>query len=255
MEKNVTKKADRIREKEQLSSVVTNKMIIVFLALVFAIAFLMRAGSASMLAGFLAALPYIRIVCAVLSAAALAWYLVCVKRGVEEKRRVLSSPLLLGLSASALFVSLTFRGFGDPFRVILALLALTLLFFVYQVYGVDFYLCSVAVVACCLAAVTAHSDFGAWQIPAVVFAVLIAAAAAFLAIYVTVRLARDGKLTLLGRKLRRPMRTVPAAVCVATAVAVLGLAAALLVGHLLYCIAVIAVVYLVVAIIYTVKLM
>ncbi len=255
MEK-MTKKADRIREKEQLSSVVTNKMIIVFLALVFAIAFLMKVGTAPMLPGFLAALPYVQLGCAILTAAALAWYIVCVKRGVNEKMRVLSSPLLLGLSASALFVSLIFYSFGDSFRVVLALLALTLLFFVYQVYGVDFYLASVAVVACCLAAtVLRGADFGMWQIPVSILAVLIALAASAFAIYVTSALFARGKLTVGGKKLKRPTHMVPTAIYATVAVSVVALAAAALIGHLLYCIAVAAVVYLIVAIIYTVKLM
>lgn len=254
MEKNQIKREERIREKEYLSSVITNKMIIVFLALVFAIAFLMKVGSASMLGGFLAVLPYIQLGFTVLTAAALVWYIVCRKRGVDEKRRVLSSPLLLGLCASGLFVALVFYGFGDPFKVILSLLALTLLFFVYQVFGVDFYLASVAAVSSAIAQAIFGASFGMWQIPVSVLAALIALAASVSAVYVTLTLQRDGKLRLFGKKLRRPAYTVPAAIVTVSAVSVLGMAAALL-FPLLYCIAAIAFVYLVVAIIYTVKLM
>lgn len=254
MEKNQIKKEERIREKELLSSVITNKMIIVFLALVFAIAFLMKVGSPAMLGGFLAALPYVQLGFAVLTAAALVWYIVCKKRGVDEKRRVLSSPLLLGLCASGLFVSLVFYGFGDPFKVILALLALTLLFFVYQVFDVDFYLASVAVVASALAQAIFGAAFGFWQIPVSVLAALVALAAAVLAVTVTLTLARAGKMVLFGKKLRRPMHTVPAAIVAVAAASVVTLAAALFLP-LLWCIAALAVVYLIVAIIYTVKLM
>lgn len=248
------KKEERIREKELLSGVVTNKMVIVFLALVFAIAFLMKVGTPSMLAGFLVALPYVQLGFAVLTAGAAVWYAVCRRRGVDEKRRVLSSPLLLGLAASGLFVSLVFYGFGDPFKVILALLALTLLFFVYQVYGVDFYLASVAAVTAALAQAIFGGAFGVWQIPVCILASLAAFAAAALAVYVTRTLSREGKLTLFGKKLQRPLRMVPAAIYAVVAVSVLAMVAGIFLP-LLYCVAAIALVYLVVAIIYTVKLM
>ena len=254
MKQNQIRKEDRIREKEMLSSIVTNKMIIVFLALVFAIAFLMKVGSAAMLPGFIAALPYVQLGFAVLSAAALVWYVLCKKRGVDEKRRVLSSPLLLGLSAAGLFVALVFYGFGDPFKVILALLALTLLFFVYQVFGVDFYLASVAAVASAITATVYGASFGAWQIPVSALATLIALAAAVFAVYVSAVFDKRDRVVLGAFKLRRPQHTVPLAIFAVAAVSVLAMLASILLP-LIWCVAAIALVYVVVAIIYTVKLM
>lgn len=257
MERNLTKKEERIREKEKLSNVITNKMITVFLALVFAVVVLVRVSStgASEL-GFVLALPYIRIAFAVLTAAALVWYIVRRKRGADERMCVFSSPLLLGISATGLFASVMYTGFGGAFRTVLALLAITLLFFVYQIYAVDFFLCSVAVVTGCLAAsVVSSAGFGTWKVLVTILAVLLSAAASAACMYIVARLDREGKIVLCGKKLKRPMRMVPAAVYTASAVAFAGVLVSLCFGYLLYCIAAIAVVYLIVAIIYTVKLM
>ena len=257
MEKNLAKKEQRIREKEQLSTVITNKMILVFLALVFAIAVLVRvSATGTRELGFILALPYIRIGFGILTATALAWYIVCKKRGVNERMRVFSSPLLLGLAASGLFAAVMYTGFGGAFRTILALLAFCMLFFVYQIYAVDFYLCSVAAVVGCLAAsVVSSAGFGAWKILVSIAAVLLSALASAACVYVVARLEKERKFELFGQKIVRPIHTVPAATYAVAAVSFAAVLAALCFGYLLYCIAAIAVVYVVVAILYTVKLM
>ncbi len=254
MERNLTKKAERIKDKERLSTVVTNKMLVVFLALVLAIAVLVRLGNDI---GFIMALPYLQIAFAVLTAAALAWYIVCLRRSVDARYSVFSAPLLLGISAAGLFAVLTHMIFGDPFRTILVMLAFALLFFVYQIFSVDFFACSLsAVVACISAALINGAGVTVGMKPFVaVLAVLASALASAGGGYFVYKLYSQKRITVLGRRYRRPQRCVPAAVYTVMGVSFVTVLASLIFGYLLYCIAAIAIVYVVAAIIYTVKLM
>lgn len=256
VERNLTKKEERIREKEMLSSVITNKMTLVFLALVFAVVVLVRVSTLGGELAFVMALPYIRIAFGALTAASLVWWLLAKRRGVNFRMQTFSAPLFVGLFASGLFASLMYTGLGGAFRTVLVLLAFALLFFVYQIYAVDFFLCSVSVVVGCIAAaVVGSAGFANLYLLAAIPAVFAAIVAAAACIYVTFTLDRYGKMVILGKKIRRPIRMVPTAIYVAAAAALLGVLVSALVGYLLYCIAAVIAVYLVVAIIYTVRLM
>lgn len=254
----MTKKEERIREKELLSNVVTSKMIIVFMALVLAIVLMVRVCTSGAEAAFVLALPYASIAFGVLTAAALVWSLLCKKNGVDEKRRVFSSPLLLGLAASGLFTCLLYTGIGGAFRMILVLIAFALLFFVYQIYSADFFVTSVAAVAGAVASAIIHGALSGSFANKGVF--VASAAAAFAAVvlafaaWFVFTLQKAGKVAFLGTSVKKTSRMVPAALYAVLAVAVLAVAASFFVS-LLYCVAAVAVAYLVVAIIYTVKLM
>ena len=140
--------------------------------------------------------------------------------------------------------------------MILALLAFALLFFVYEIYAVDFFLCSLSVVVGCLcASVINSSGFRGMNAVAnsiaVALTVLVAAACAAVAY----QLAKKGKVQIFGKRLKKPAHMMPAAVYVGCAVAVLAVIGTLLFGNLFYFAAAVCVVYFIVAIIYTVKLM
>ena len=257
MENKVQKKEELMREKERLSNIVTSKMMVVFFALIIAIVFLCKMSSGSGIElKFYAALPYIQIAAAVLLAGALVWHIICTKRGVDAKEHVFSSPLLLGLSASLLFAALLYGNFGGAFRTILALLSFGLLFFVYQIYAVDFFLCSVAVITGCLSASVINSaGFHGMNVPVNCIAVVLTLIASVGCAFAVYRLDKNGKFELFGKRLKKPAHMVPAAVYAGCAAAALAVFAALLFGHLLYCIAAVCVVYFIIAIIYTVKLM
>ena len=258
MERNLTKKAERIKDKERLSAVVTNKMVIVFLALVFAVAVLVRVSSRGATEiGFIRALPFISIGLAVLTAAALVYYIVSARKKVDARYAVFSAPLLLGIFASGLFASLIYTTIGGAFRTVLVMLALALLFFVYEIFSIDFFACSVAAVSSCIfAALATSAGVPAGMTVAVdIIAVLVSAVTCFGGIYFVNRLVKDRRLEIFGRKFRKPQNCVPAAVNTVMAVSFAALIFALVSGYLLYAIAVIAVAYIVAAIIYTVKLM
>lgn len=257
MENKVQKKEELMREKERLSNIVTSKMMVVFFALIFAVVVLCKLSSGSGIElQFYTVLPYIRIASAVLFAAALVWHILCTKRGANAKEHVFSSPLLLGLSASLLFAVLLYGNFGGAFRTILALLALGLLFFVYQIYAVDFFLCSVAVITGCLSASVINSaGFRGMNVPANCVAVALTLIAAVGCAWLTYQLEKNGKVQLFGKQIKKPAHMIPAAVYAGCAVALLAVLGVLLFGHLLYCVAVVCVVYFIIAIIYTVKLM
>jgi len=258
MERNLTKKAERIKDKERLSAIVTNKMATVFIALVFAIAVLVRVSSTGATEiGFVKALPFISIGFAVLTVAALIYYVVSERKKVDARYVVFSAPLLLGIFASGLFAALIYTTIGGAFRTVLVLLAFALLFFVYQIFSIDFFACSVAAVTSCVAAALATSAGvpSGFTVLVNIVAVLAGAAACFGGIYFVNRLVKYRRLEICGRKFRKPQNCVPAAVNSVMAVSFAALIFAVATGYLLYAIAVIAVVYIVAAIIYTVKLM
>lgn len=256
MENKVLNKEERIREKERLSDIVTSKMMVVFFALIFAVVLLFRMSSSQGIeAGFYRALPYVQIVAAVAFLAALIWHIVCTKRGVNAKEHVLSSPLLLGVSAAFLFGALLYMHFG-AFRVILSFLAFALLFFVYEIYSMDFFLCSVSVIVSCLAAsMINNAGFNGMNVLVNCVAVALSVLTAFACAALTWKLVTKKKVVLFGKVLKKTARMNPTAVYVCSAASALAVLAVLLFGYLLYCIAAVCVVYFITAIIYTVKLM
>ena len=257
VERNLTKKAERIKEKERLSAVITNKMLVVFLSLIFAVAVLVRVSSkGSTELGFLRALPYLQIAFGLLTAAALVWFIISERRSMDARYIVLSAPLLLGLSASGLFAVLMYAVLGGAFRTVLALLAFTVLFFIFEIYSIDFFAASVSAVTACLMAAVANSAgvapsmrIAAYAVCAVIVALICGGGA-----YFVYRLYTERRIDICGRKFRKPQHVSPAAVYAVFAVSVLAFAASLVFGYLLYCIAAVAVVFFVAALIYTVKL-
>ena len=258
MERNLTKKAERIKDKERLSTVITNKMVIVFLALVAAITVLVRISSNGLSEiKFVIALPYISAAFALLTAGALVWEILSFKKGVDARYINFSAPLVLGILASGLFASLVYTTVGGAFRTVLVLLGFALLFFVYEIFSVDFFASSVAAVVACIAATIINSS-GVSLAAAPFVKVLCVLASAVCSIggaYFVYRLVTDKRINIFGRKIRKPLHCVPAAVYTVFAVSLATVIASLIFGYLLYCIAVIAVVYFVATIIYTVKLM
>ena len=135
------------------------------------------------------------------------------------------------------------------------LLAFGLLFFVYQIYALDFFLCSVAVIIGCLcASVINNAGFGGMNVLVNCMAVLVTLAVSFVCAALVYKFTKERKITVLGKVLKRPSRMNHLAVYVGCLAAVLTVFAALIFGHLLYCIAAACAVYFVIAIIYTVKL-
>ncbi|MBQ4150833.1 MAG: hypothetical protein IJC81_03405 [Clostridia bacterium] len=248
---NKLSKEERIKEKELLSNVVTSKMMIAFVALVAAIIALIYFGERYVLP--VVAVTVSQIIAGVLTIAALIKYAADVKRGVDNKFKVASSAFLLGICAAALFVTLMYPTIGAS-RTILATIALTVLFFVYEIYPVDFFICSASVISGCIAAAIVSSQ-GVNLFKDIVVLIVYGALMAIL-IGTFAKLMKGGKVKFGARVIKKPFGMLPLAVCISFAVsliAVIGVLAAG--GYLLYFAGAACVVYFVTAIIYTVKMM
>lgn len=249
MEKKLNKE-ERIREKQKLSDTVTGKMAAVFVALVVSLMALIYYGSRI---PSLALVTAAQIVSAVLTAAALVRCIIVLKKGTDTRFKVFSPIFTTGLAASALFMTLMYPAVGATYTI-LGLIALAVLFFVYEIYPIDFFICTAAVFAGCITAVAVNSH--AFTLVKDCIAVVIYAAIVAACLYTAVCLVKNGKVKLGKKVVKKPRGMLPAAVVVSIAASVLGVLGVLLFGgYLMYFIAAACVVYFVIAIIYTVKLM
>ena len=233
MEKKLTQKEKRALEAEAVSNAITYRMTIVFALLVVGILALIRVTqSASSELWLMGALPVFRIVTGVLFLAAVAFRIVMRAKNTDESRRILTSAFLCGIAGTLFVAALGCYPLG-PSRIIAWFLAAALLFFVYEIYAVDFFLFSVVTVA---------------ALAAVLFAIAVVSR-------IGGKLEKNGTAPFVGKKIVAPagMRALNAYIgCGAALLAVLGVVCF---GHALWFIAALAVVYLVFGIIYTVKLM
>ena len=125
----------------------------------------------------------------------------------------------------------------------------------YEIYPADFFLCSASVFVSCIAASVINSaGFRGYNILANCVAVAIAVLVSAVCIGIVYTLDKKGKVKLLRKTIRKPFGMKPALIYVSVAVALLAVLTTLVFGYLLYCIAVACVVYFIIAIIYTVKL-
>ena len=256
MEKKLTQKEKRALEAEAVSNAITYRMTVVFAMLVVGILALIRVTqSASSETWLLGALPVFRIAAGVLTLSALVFRIVMRVRKVDESTRVLSSVLLLGTACTVFVAALFYYPLGAS-RIIAWFLAASLLFFVYEIYAVDFFLFSVVTVVGALAASLVGSPaFRGYE--TLVTALSLAAVLLAIAVvsYIAGSLEKNGVAPFVGRKIIAPagMRALNAYIgCGAALLAVLGV---ICFGHALWFIGALAVVYLAFGILYTVKLM
>ena len=228
MEKKLTQKEKHVLEVEAASNAITYRMTIVFALLVIGILALIRVTqTASSELWLLDALPVFRIVTGALLAVAVIYSIVCRMKKTDEAKRVLSSAFLCGIAGTIFVAAMFYYPLGAS-RIIAWFLAAALLFFVYEIYAVDFFLFSVVTVVGAIAASLVGS-------------------AAFRGQETLVTVAALAAVLIAG------MKALNAYIgCGAALLAVLGV---ICFGHALWFIAALAVVYLIFGIIYTVKLM
>lgn len=249
---NKLSKQERIRQKKQLSDVVSGKMSVVFLLLVAALVFIVFLEQRGISRALLIGMNIAQAAFAVLTAAALVRCVISFKKGGEKELRVFSPIFTLGLAASALFATSVFFTIAATYTI-LALIAFAIMFFVYEIYPVDFFISTAAVFGGCIAAaiidrpaVTLVKDC----IILVLFLALIAVCA--MAAYT---LMSKGKIKIGKKTFKKPRGMLPAAVFTCLAVALAAVLGVLFVGYLLYFVVAACIVYFIFAIIYTVKLM
>ncbi len=258
MERETSKKVQRRQDAFARSNAVTNKMTAIFCALVVLSIFFIKLSqdSAFELWFMTKALLWVQIGCGVLFLAALAWRIVSLRRHTDEHLTVFSSALLLGAAASLLGIMLLYLNFG-AFRSIVTALVLTLLFFVYEVYPLDFFLFSIVISVGGMAASLAGSPaFGIARVHYVNIALaVIVLLSTGICSLIMFRLKRDKKIEIAGHKILLAPDARPAVVYAAGVAALLAVGGAILFGHILYFVAALCAIYLLVAIFYTVKLM
>ena len=257
MEKKISK-LERKAQKEQMSNVVTSKMGIVFAALMLAIILLIRIGNFFVLSysdGGVHNFTQVilaQIAAGVFTAAALVWFALSLKGKKDYRYRTLSPLFVLGLAVSALFGTLVYPLVGAT-ATILSLIAFAVLFFVYEVYSVDCFICTATVFSGIISAMLIdNANFGIFKdiLVLAVFAVIL-----YACIYVTVKLVKNGKVKLGKKKIKKPQGMLTAAVAACIAMSVITVLGVLFLGNLLYFAAAAGVLYFIVAIIYTVRLM
>ena len=253
MEKKL-KKEERIKEKVKMSEVVTAKMGIVFIALASAIMALIRLGDTYNPMSKL--LLYCQIGSAALFAAAIVWFIIGVKKGTDNKMTVFSGPFALGLSASLLFATVMFPVF-DAFRVILSLIAFSVIFFVYEIYAFDFFVCTASmVVSCVCAAAINYAGFGAnTRLYVTIAAIVVAVALGAVCETILYKLNANGKIRIGKEVVKKPAGGTHPLVYIGIAAAALAPVAIAFLGFTLYFIGAACAIYFIAAIIYTAKLM
>ena len=250
MEKKLSKE-ERIKEKERLSTVISNKMMVVFVALVVAIMALVYLGGRYVPS--VKVMTAAQIVAGVLTVLALVWYAISAKSAKDLKYKIITPALLLGLAASVLFITLMYPTMGAS-RTILSVIALAVLFFVYEIYPVDFFICSAAVISGCISAAIVDSH-GLTLFKKCVVLIVYALVMALCAVIFT-KLVKNGKFKIGEKTVKKPFGMSTVAVCIGFAVSLISVIGTLaLGGYLIYLVAVACVTYFVIAIIYTVKLM
>lgn len=256
MEKKLTQKEKRALEAEAVSNAITYRMTIVFALLVVGILALIRVTqSASSELWLMGALPVFRIVTGVLFLAAVTFFIVMRAKNTDESRRILTSAFLCGIAGTLFVAALACYPLG-PSRIIAWFLATALLFFVYEIYAVDFFLFSVVTVVGAIAAsLVGSSAFRGHETPVTVAAL----AAVLIAIAVVSRIAgnleKNGTAPFVGKKIIAPAGMCALNAYIGCGAALLAVLGVVCFGHALWFIAALAVVYLIFGIIYTVKLM
>ena len=247
---NKLKKNERVKLKEQQAAAVSGKISTAFIALVAALMALIYCGGKYPTPALVVTFNVAVVVLAVLTVAALAWCIVSYKNKKNYDTVVFSPLFVLGLSVSALFAAAMFPAI-DATYTILALIAFSVVFFVYEIYPVDFFICTASVVFGCIAAAMIGRISIFVDIIFVLAHLLVVAACAL----VTVKLTKNGSVKIGRKKIKKPYGMIPLAICASVAVSLVALLGVLFFGHLLYFAAVACAVYFIVAIIYTVKLM
>lgn len=248
MEKKISK-VERKMQKEKMSETVTGKMSVVFGFLVAALAILIYYGSRI---PSLALLTGAQITTAVLAVAALVRVILALKSGKDTRFDIFSPIFTLGLAASGLYATVMYP-YLDATYTILSLIAFGVLFFVYEVYSVDCFVCSAAIFSGIISAMLIdNANFGIVRdiLVLIVYAAIIAACTLF-----TVKLVKNGKVKIGKKKIKKPQGMLSAAVAICIAVSVITVLGVLISGSLLYFAAAASAVYFIVAIIYTVRLM
>ena len=258
MERETSKKVQRRQDAFARSNAVTNKMTAIFCALVVLSIFFIKLSQDSVfeLWFMTKALLWVQIGCGGVFLVALAWRIVSLRRHTDEHLTVFSSALLLGAAASLLGIMLLYLNFG-AFRSIVTAFVLTLLFFVYEVYPLDFFLFSIIISVGGMAASLAGSPaFGIARIRYVniALAVIVLLSAAICSL-IMFRLKRDKKIVIAGHKILLAPDARPIVVYAAGVAALLAVSGAILFGYILYFVAALCAICLLVAIYSTVKLM
>jgi len=143
------KKAEQKLAAQKKSDLVLYKLMVFFCLAIIGVTGVMSIGkSLAAQAKFLTnVLPILLIVGGLGLAASIVWYAMCRSRHVDESGKIITSANLMG-TAIVFFVSCLYNSLsGDVFNVLLFFIVAIVLYFVYHIFKRDFFLCSIAAAA------------------------------------------------------------------------------------------------------------
>ncbi|MBO5273577.1 MAG: hypothetical protein IJA85_12160 [Clostridia bacterium] len=197
-------------------------------------------------------LPILTIVCGVLFAAALIYFILKRVKGISEADKLITSYSLLGMASVLFFVTLFYKSLTGIYAIAVVIAA-ALLYFVYCLYERDFFWCSLTAAFGSFLLLAGRSVSPLISFGALALAIVLSIAVILLFLMMK---KNGGKLTVGGKKrsiMKPGYQYTPILVLAAV---VLAFAALTLITttFVLYCILALLAVYLLIGIIYTVKM-
>ncbi len=146
MGENKITASGKIRRSQEQEELIINRLMSLFIAATVTIVALLLIKKNETLAyvnTIMAVLPFVQIGFGLLTAAALIYYIVLKVKHINDNKKTLSSPILLGTSAFLLVLSLLFRSF-EINTLIIAVIAAAAFCFIYAFYPRSFFVFSLA---------------------------------------------------------------------------------------------------------------
>lgn len=197
-------------------------------------------------------LPTLTIVCGVLFAAALAYFIRNRVKGVSETSRLITSHTLLGMASLLFFLALFYKSLTGIYSIAVVIAA-ALLYFVYCLYERDFFWCSLTAAIGSFLLLAGRSVSPLISICSRSLAILLSIA---LILFFSFLKKNHGKLSIRGKKrciMKSGYRYTPILVLAAIVLA-FAVLTIITTSFVLYCILALLAVYLLIGIIYTVKM-
>jgi len=258
--KSKTNRIDGVVKTDRRNSdLVFNRMMIVMIAAAAVIIGLLyiKRGAVSGISRLevqfvMNALPIVTIICTVLFAAALVYFILQRVRKADESTRLVTSWALLGMTSVVFFVSVFYKTLTGMYSLAVVIAA-AILYFVYCLYNRDFFWCSIVAAAGSFLLLSGRSVFPVFATASQIAAILLSLAAI---VFFLIVKKNGGKLLIKDKKIaimKRDYQYVPlftlAALVIAFAILTL-----ITTSLVIYCIMALLAVYLLFGIIYTVKM-
>lgn len=147
------KKDDSKKYEEKRNEILTNRLMFVFVLAIILITSLIIIVNGNFFPGiyYIDVARFLAVAIAVCAAASLVYFIVAKTKGKDESEKTLSSTFLLATSLFSLFVYglFAYRGIYATNIVISAIIAATIIYFTYYLYSKEFFLLTLATAVAC----------------------------------------------------------------------------------------------------------